>query len=148
MREILGWKRLLVLGGVANAGSALWFFNALPTLAESRSALVLAMILMGALGSVIHSLISGLICALFPTPVRQSGFAFPYSLGTALFSGLTPLVIATLVRNGGLAAPMVQELIGGTVALVLAGCLRFLPLYLGDTASDAAAIAPARPVTL
>ncbi len=146
LREVLGWQRLLIVGGLLNAASAVWFFNTLPSLAAHTGELVLGMIVMGALGSVIHSLISGLICALFPTPVRQSGFAFPYSLGTAIFSGLTPLVIATLVRNGGLAAPMVQELIGGGVALVLAGCLRFLPLYLGDLAAERAAAIPARGV--
>lgn len=138
LRDVLGWQRLLVIGGVLNAGSAVWFFSYLPTLAESQAQLVMAMVVIGALGSVIHSIISGLICALFPTPVRQSGFAFPYSLGTAIFSGLTPLVIAALVRDNGLAAPMAQELLGGAVALVLAGCLRFLPLTLGEPATEMA----------
>ena len=140
LREVLGWRRLLVIGGVLNAGSAVWFFGALPALEGSAAALVTAMVVIGALGSVIHSLIAGLICALFPTPVRQSGFAFPYSLGTAIFSGLTPLVIAALVRSEGLAAPMVQELVAGGVALGLAGCLRYLPVHLGEAEAVVAAV--------
>lgn len=131
LRDRLGWQRMLVIGGVLNAGSAVWFFNALPALAADPTALVLAMVVIGALGSVIHSVVAGLICSLFPTPVRQSGFAFPYSFGTAIFSGLTPLAIATLVRSNGLGAPMAQELVAGAVALVLAGCLHRLPLHLG-----------------
>ena len=137
LRETLGWQRLLVIGGVLNAGVGVWFFSYLPALVESRTQLVLALMLVGALSSVIHSLIAGLICSLFPTPVRQSGFAFPYSLGTAIFSGLTPLVIASLVRNGELSAPMAQVVLGGAVALVLAGCLRFLPLHLGQPVIEA-----------
>ncbi len=142
LREPLGWPRLLVVAGVLNAGSALVFFNYLPTLPVADERLVLAMIVVGALGGVTHSLIAGLICALFPTPIRQSGFAFPYSIGTALVSGLTPLAIAWLVRSHGLAAPMVQEAVGGAVALVLAGSLRFLPLYLGGLAPAMAAAMP------
>ncbi len=143
MREVLGWQKLLVVGGVLNAVSAFWFFSYLPTLAENGGQLIVAMVVMGALGSVIHSLTISLICALFPTPVRQSGFAFPYSLGTALFSGLTPLVVASLVRDYGLVAPMCQELLGGMLAVVLAGCLRFLPLYLGGAEPKATATAAA-----
>ena len=139
LRERIGWPRLLVIAGVLNAGSAIWFFNYLPTLAVADVRLTLAIVLVGALVGVTHSLIAGLICALFPTPIRQSGFAFPYSLGTAIVSGLTPLVIAWLVRSNGLAAPMAQEIIAGAVALVLAGSLRFLPLYLGGVLPHAAA---------
>ena len=138
LRERLGWPRLLVIAGVLNAGSALWFFTYLPTLDAADERLTLAIVLVGVLCGVTHSLIAGLICALFPTPIRQSGFAFPYSVGTALVSGLTPLMIAWLVRSNGLAAPMIQETVAGVVALVLAGTLRFLPLYLGGAPADMA----------
>ena len=142
LRERLGWGRLLVVAGVLNAGSALWFFNYLPGLAVADDRLIGAIVLVGALGGVTHSLIAGLISALFPTAVRQSGFAFPYSFGTAIVSGLTPLTIAWLVRNHGLGAPMYQELLGGAVALVLAVWLRRMPLHLGDVAAEAEARSP------
>ena len=137
LRERLGWPKLLVLAGVLNAGCALWFFNYLPTLAAADGRLILAIVLVGALCGVTHSLIAGLICALFPTPIRQSGFAFPYSLGTAVVSGLTPLMIAWLVRSNGLVVPIAQEVVAGIVALVLAGSLRFFPLYLGGFGQSA-----------
>jgi MFS family permease len=144
LREALGWPKLLVLAGLLNAGSALWFFSYLPTLATSEVQLALGLVLVGALCGITHSLVAGLLCALFPTPIRQSGFAFPYSLGTALFSGLTPLVVASLVRSYGLATPMWQELLAGAVAVILGGCLQFLPLYLGsDQEADSARPKPA-----
>ncbi len=131
LRERLGWSRLLVLAGVLNAGSALWFFNYLPTLSVADERLAMAVALVGALCGVTHSLIAGLISALFPTPVRQSGFALPYSFGTAIVSGLTPLTIAWLVRSHGLSVPIYQELAGGAVAVLLAVWLPRLPLHLG-----------------
>lgn len=133
LREVLGWPRLLVTAAVLNAGSAVWFFTALPSLQDSRAGLAAALAVVGALCGVVHSLIAGLICALFPTAIRQSGFAFPYSMGTAIVSGLTPLVVAALVRSYGLAVPMWQEIVAGVLALGLAWCLRFLPLHLGGT---------------
>ena len=136
LRERLGWSRLLVIAGVLNGGSALWFFNYLPTIDAADGRLALALVLVGALGGVTHSLIAGLISALFPTSVRQSGFALPYSFGTAIVSGLTPLTTAWLVRSYGLGVPVYQEMLGGVVALGLAVWLRRLPLYLGDTGTD------------
>ncbi len=146
LRETLGWPRLLVVAGILNAGSALWFFSYLPTLVTSETELVLGVMLVGALCGVTHSLVAGLLCALFPTPIRQSGFAFPYSIGTALFSGLTPLIVATLVRSYGLATPMWQELLAGAVALILGGCLQFLPLHLGSAADQETASDRSKPV--
>ena len=140
LREVLGWQRLLVTAGVLNAASAVWFFVALPTFQQSAGGLALALAVVGALCGVTHSLIAGLICALFPTAIRQSGFAFPYSVGTAIISGLTPLTVAWLVRSYGLAVPMWQEILAGILALGLAGSLRFFPLYLGG--QDAHPVGP------
>jgi hypothetical protein len=130
---LMGWPRLLITGGVLNAGSAIWFFAELPALQGSAAGLMVGLAIVGACCGVIHSLISGLTCALFPTAIRQSGFAFPYSVGTAVVSGLTPLVVAWLVRSFGLAVPVWQEVLGGVLALGLAWYLRFLPLHLGHS---------------
>ena len=141
LREVGGWRRLLVIAGVLNAASAVWFFNELPALEPGAGGLAAALTLVGALCGVTHSMIAGLICALFPTAIRQSGFAFPYSVGTAVISGLTPLAVAWLVRSYGLAVPMWQEILAGTLAFGLAWSLRFLPLYLGGHEAH-----PARPM--
>ncbi len=140
LREVLGWSRLLIIAGILNAISAIWFFDQLPVLELGAGGLAAALALVGALCGVTHSLIAGLICALFPTAIRQSGFAFPYSVGTAVISGLTPLTVAWLVQNFGLVVPMWQEILAGILAFGLAWSLRFLPLYLG-----AAEAKPAEP---
>ena len=129
LRERFGWRNLLVLAGVLNAGSAFWFFQTLPSL--SGAELMAAIALVGALSGIPHSLIAGLISALFPTAVRQSGYALPYSLGTAIISGLTPLTTAWLVRGYGLGAPASQEALAGIVAIGLAVWVGRLPIYLG-----------------
>lgn len=86
---------------------------------------------MGLFSGIIHALIPSLISALFPTAIRQSGFAFPYSIGTAVFTGLTPLAMAWLSGSYGLAAPISQCLLGAAIALGLSVGVRFLPLHLG-----------------
>lgn len=137
----MGWPRLLVIAGTLNAVSALCFFNELPALELNAGGLAAALALVGALCGVTHSLIAGLICALFPTAIRQSGFAFPYSVGTAVISGLTPLVVAWLVRSYGLTIPMGQEILASVFAFGLAWSLRFLPFYLGESKAQ-----PVRPI--
>ncbi len=132
LRDRFGWAAMLAAAGVINAATGLWFFNALPGIDFAGNSLIYAFVVVGALGGIVHALIPALICSLFPTPIRQSGFAFPYSIGTALISGLTPLTLAWLVRDFGLAAPMGQTLLGGAVALVLAAAVRFIPLHLGE----------------
>jgi MHS family proline/betaine transporter-like MFS transporter len=44
---------------------------------------------------------SALLVELFPVNERYSGIAFGYSLGHAVFGGLTPVIIATLVQSLG-----------------------------------------------
>lgn len=150
LRGRLGWGRLLVVAGVLNAGVAVGFFAWLPALGAADARLALALAAVGLLCSVPHSLIAGLISALFPTPVRQSGFALPYSVGTAVVSGLTPLFVAWMVRGHGLAAPVCQELLCGVLALGLALWVRRMPLHLGgaeareDEAPRPALPSPAR----
>lgn len=77
-------------------------------------------------------MLPGLTAALFPTPIRQSGFALPYSIGTALFTGLTPLTLAWLERDYGLSAPFHQYMAACVVALLIAVLVRFMPLHLGE----------------
>ncbi len=139
LRDRFGWTRMLVAAGILNTGAALWFFNYLPGLEVADTRLIYAFMVVGLLCGIPHSLVAGLICSLFPTPIRQSGFAFPYSVGTAIISGLTPLTLAWLVRGYGLSAAMYQGVLSGLVALALASVIRLLPLYLGETAKVAAA---------
>ena len=144
LRDRIGWSGTLVLGAIAGAATALWFFNGLASFGRSDSDLLYAFIAVGLASGCVHALLPGLISSLFPTAIRQSGFAFPYTIGTAIFTGLTPLVLAWLVRDFGLSAPMYLYLLACAVALVLAWAVRRMTHYLGEpvTASVSGTIMP------
>ena len=81
-------------------------------------------------GSVV-ALVPGLLSALFPTHVRQSGYAVPYNVGAALFAGFTPLLLAWMVRAYGGAAAMYLVAATAFVTAVLAFKVRQMRRYLG-----------------
>lgn len=142
LRDLLGWGRTIALSAVLNAGICVWFFYLIPTLGPADPWLVYAFVIVGLGAGCVHAMVPALISSLFPTAVRQSGFAFPYSIGTALFTGLTPLALAWLTRDYGLAAPMWQYLTACAVALVVAFTVHTVPQFLGSPMRSQAAEAP------
>ena len=132
LRDRIGWSATFACGAVTGAVACLWFFGFIGTLAPTDNRLILAFVVVGLASGSMHAMLPGLTAALFPTPIRQSGFAFPYSIGTALFTGLTPLTLAWLVRDYGLSAPFYQYMAACVVALVVAVLVRFMPLHLGE----------------
>lgn len=132
LRDRLGWARTIGINAALAAGIAIWFFNYLTTLDPSDVRLFYAYIVVGLGVGCIHALLPGLISSLFPTSIRQSGFAFPYTIGTAIFTGLTPLALAWLVRDYGLLAPLYMYLTACAVAAIIALSVRFMPHYLGE----------------
>ena len=142
VRDRFGWARTIGGAAVLNAAICVWFFHYVAGLAPTDEHLIYAFVAVGLGGGCVHAMVPGLISALFPTAIRQSGYAFPYSIGTALFTGLTPLALAWAVRDHGLLAPMYQYLLACLVALVVAATVRFMPQYLGtDEPADAAPLA-------
>jgi MFS family permease len=139
LRDRIGWSATLVAGALVNGCIAIWFFGYVADLAPNDMSLVLAYVVVGLGGGYMHAMIPCLISSLFPTAIRQSGFAFPYSIGTAVFTGLTPITLAWLAGSLGLHAPLFQYLAGCVVALVLAVTVWFLPQHLGKgTVGDTA----------
>ena len=137
VRDKIGLTRTIGGATVLNAAISIWFFHYIPELAPTDVHLIYAFVVVGLSAGCVHAILPSLVSSLFPTAIRQSGFAFPYSVGTAVFTGLTPLALAWLVRDYGLFAPMYQYLLGCLVALGLASTVRFLPKYLGvDAVSD------------
>ena len=139
LRDRFGWARTIAAGAMLNAAISVWFFRLIPTLGPEDGRLAQAFVVVGLGAGCVHAMVPGLISSLFPTAVRQSGFAFPYSIGTALFTGLTPLTLAWLVRDYGLSAPMYQYLVACTVALVVAFTVHTVPQFLGEAALSAEA---------
>jgi MFS family permease len=136
LRDRLGWATTIGFAAILNAVICVWFFSTLPALSDQG--LRAAYIVVGLGGGCVHALIPGLISSLFPTAMRQSGFAFAYSTGTAIFAGLTPLMLAWLVGDYGLHAPMVQCLVACALALLLSFTIRLMPMHLGETQSGTA----------
>ena len=140
LRDRFGWSRTLAFSVVINAAICVWFFTLIPTLAPDDAMLGYAYVIVGLCLGCVHAMVPALISSLFPTPIRQSGFAFPYSIGTALFTGLTPLTLSWLVGYVGLAAPMYQYLLACCIALALAYLVRSLPQHLGQRELPAAGV--------
>ncbi len=134
LRDRIGWAATIACGAVLNAAICIWFFNFIPSLAPTDIMLVYAFVVVGLGAGCVHAMVPALIASLFPTAIRQSGFAFPYSVGTAVFTGLTPLMLAWLVRDYGLSAPMYQYLAACAVALVVAATVHLMPQHLGEGA--------------
>ncbi len=131
LRDRFGWSRTIAASAVLNAAICVWFFHFLPTLGPADERLLYAFIVVGLGAGCVHAMVPGLISSLFPTAIRQSGFALPYSVGTAVFTGLTPLFLAWLAHDYGLAAPMYQYLAACVVALAIAYSVNTLPHFLG-----------------
>ena len=131
LRDRIGWAATIACGAVLNAAICVWFFHYVPTLALTDTKLIYAFVVVGLGAGCVHAMVPALISSLFPTAIRQSGFAFPYSIGTAVFTGLTPLTLAWLVRDYGLSAPMYQYLAACAVALVVAATVHLMPQHLG-----------------
>lgn len=146
LRDKIGWAAALACGAVLNAAISVWFFHYVPTLPPTDITLTYAFAAVGLGAGCVHAMLPALISSLFPTAIRQSGFAFPYSIGTAVFTGLTPLTLSWLVRDYGLSAPMYQYLAACAVTLVIAATVRFMPQYLGRSSPPTEEAVPHRTV--
>jgi MFS family permease len=100
----IGLGRALVTGAIGTAVATWWFFSHLDAVAAGTSSLLACWILI-ALPAGFIGLIPALAAVVFPTPVRFTGVALPYNVGTALFAGFTPLLLTYLVQGFGLASP-------------------------------------------
>jgi MFS family permease len=145
LRDRIGWAATLALGALLNAAISVWFFHYVATLAPADMKLAFAYSVVGLGAGCVHAMVPALIASLFPTALRQSGFAFPYSIGTAVFTGLTPLMLAWLVRDNGLSAPMYQYLAACAVTVAIAATARVMPLYLGEASLQADPVLGALP---
>ncbi len=131
IRDRFGWSATIAAGAVLSGAISIWFFHYIPLLAPDDNRLLYAFIVVGLGAGCVHAMVPALISSLFPTAIRQSGYAFPYSIGTAVFTGLTPLFLAWLVSDFGLFAPMYDYLAACAIALVVAYVMKSTPQFLG-----------------
>ena len=130
-----GPRNVVVAGSLVTALVTVWFFTVLPSYVDDIGSLVLLFIPVGMSTGIVVALVPGLISSLFPTAVRQSGYAVPYNIGAAVFAGLTPLTLSVLVRNYGLVSPMYFLLAACAVGLLTGLALAGVRRYLGTAAT-------------
>jgi MFS family permease len=130
----IGWSKTLLIGAVGTAVSAVYYFQHLASAVTSATTLSLLFAIAGIPVGAIIGLVPGLLSSLFPTQVRQSGYALPYNVGAALFAGLAPFTLAWLVRGFGPTVALYPVLLACAVALVLASLVSGMRLYLGREA--------------
>ncbi|MDI9977386.1 MFS transporter [Rhodococcus sp. IEGM 1307] len=126
-----GWRALFVCGAVASMISSIAAFSVLPSIATD-SPLLLVVSLPAAIGvASLAGAVPGLLASLFPTAIRQSGYAIPYNVGVAVVAGLLPLSLAPLIDTVGVRAPLLLALFSCALLLVAAAWVTRIPLYLG-----------------
>ena len=132
-----GPARTIAAGAVLSALAATWFFTGLASGRIGTAELVWSFLPVGLSCGYMIALVPGLIASLFPTVVRQTGYAIPYNFGSAMFSGPGPLVLAWSVGQFGTLSPLYLFLVACAVALCVAMTLGAVPRYLGQESGEA-----------
>ena len=119
------------------AGASLLLVLAYPfyvALAQRSVNLTLVLAIAGICGGLTNGTFAVLLTDLFPTRIRFSGVALGFNIAFTIFSGMSPLMATTLLREtGSLASP--GFLMAGCALLALVGSLaasRFGGNVLGD----------------
>lgn len=122
----MGWtgdrvtpRHLLRAGALLLLVFAYPFYQALETRAMN---LTLVLVLAGLCGGLTNGSFAVLLTDLFPTRIRFSGVALVFNVSFTVFSGMSPLVAITLIRETGMAAAPAALMAGGAV-LALVGSL-------------------------
>jgi len=121
---LVGWigdriapRLLLRTGCVLLLVLAYPFYHALETRAAGLTTLL---VLAGLCGGLTNGSFAVLLTDLFPTRIRFSGVALVFNVSFTLFSGMSPLLATTLIRETGVATTP-AALIAGAAVLALAG---------------------------
>jgi MFS family permease len=95
-----GFTRTFILGNLVTMCASAWFYFYLQAVPPSGEGLTLAWMVVGAAaGSVCW--LPAIVTQSFSTQVRYTGFALPYNVGLAAFTGLLPIVITLLNQFAG-----------------------------------------------
>lgn len=138
----IGAFRTIILTTCISLASAIYFFSHLPS--QSDGVLLWLFVPVTLTAGAVTALIPGLLASLFPTEIRQSGYALPYNLGAAVFAGPALLVLAATVRGYGIWAALVVYALACVVVVGAAIALRSQPRFLGtENAASGGANDPA-----
>jgi MHS family proline/betaine transporter-like MFS transporter len=131
---LVGWigdrvapRYLLRAGALLLLAFSYPFYRGLETRAINPA---LILVLAGACGGLTNGSFAVLLTDLFPTRIRFSGVALVFNVSFTIFSGMSPLLATTLIRQTGAPAAPAMLIAAGAV-LALAGSLG-APRYGGN----------------
>jgi MFS transporter, MHS family, proline/betaine transporter len=139
-----GWRRMLLWAGLATTATTALLLVVLPVLPPG-SGLAGWIQLPAALAAAgIPAAVPGLLSAIFPTEVRQTGFSLPYNVVIAVLGGFLNLILVWLVASVGLGAPMYVVLLACGLTVVAAAVVPRIRTYLGEGASATGSLSKAK----
>jgi MFS family permease len=99
-----GWQAALGGGAALLAALSLWFFGSLARTGSEPLQMIWMVIPVAIACGAVVAPVPGILSTIFPTEVRQSGYAVAYNIGVALFGGPLPVLLVWLTGQFGLAA--------------------------------------------
>ncbi|MGI5127902.1 MFS transporter [Pseudonocardia sp. CA-107938] len=146
-----GWSRMLLGAGLSTAATTVLLLVVIPTLPPGSGLAVWIQLPAAVTAGGIAAATPGMVSAIFPTEVRQTGFSLPYNIVIAVLGGFLNLILVWLVAGVGVAAPMYVVLVACGLTVVASVVVLRIPTYLGrgarpthgfSTAGDPAAGRP------
>ncbi|TQM43732.1 MFS transporter [Pseudonocardia cypriaca] len=126
-----GWSRMLLWAGLSTAATTVLLLVVIPALPPGSGLAVWVQLPAALSAGGIAASAPGLVSAIFPTEVRQTGFSLPYNLVVAVLGGFLNLILVWLVANVGLGAPMYVVLVACGLTTVAAFVVLRVPIHLG-----------------
>ncbi|RAR54546.1 putative MFS family arabinose efflux permease [Paraburkholderia unamae] len=126
-----GWAKTMRIGALVAALTSAWLFSNLRALGGDPQALIWAIVPVAIASGAVVAPIPGLLSSMFPTAVRQTGYALAYNVGVAAFGGPLPLILVWTTTIYGLCAPLFMLMLSYLAMGCLAYALRSLVFYLG-----------------
>ena len=118
--DTYGWRVELASAAVLTAAATGFLVLAVPMVAQNPSAALWVQLPAAfAVGGIV-SAVPALVSTVFPTRVRQTGYALSYNVVVALVGGPFNVVMVGLVASLGISAPMYAVLVASALTLVAA----------------------------
>jgi MFS family permease len=132
-----GWRTCIAGGAALLAVLSVWLFQTLPTIGKDSNALLWSIVPVAIACGALVAPVPGILSSIFPTPIRQSGYAVAYNIGVAVFAGPLPLLLVWITSTLGVPAIGWLVLVACVLAVVLGGLVGRVQQFLGTRAAAA-----------
>jgi len=126
-----GWRACLGTGAMLLAALSVWLFQSLPEIGKDSNALLWSIVPVAIACGAVVAPVPGILSSIFPTPIRQSGYAVAYNIGVAIFGGPLPMVLVWITSTMGVPAIGWLVLAACMLSVALSGVVGRLPQFLG-----------------